>query len=123
MKNTEAGRTSVIFSSPDPQTHIVIVSQVLPDGSSEPIGRIYPDFNSEGSAMYISVRNNGEEIFPPSSDFTAIEDSFEKYARQYTEKSLKEELESRIEEFEKRENFLEDLRCGKIKLDTYLINR
>jgi hypothetical protein len=123
VENEQGNSTSVKFGIPDPQTHIVIVSRVLPDGTSEPIGRIYSDFSSEDSVKYISLSNNGEEVFPPSSDFGAIEASFEKYAKQHDEKSLKEELESRIEEFERREKILEDLRFGKIGLETYLTKR
>ena len=89
-------RAKLKFSSPDPETQEVIVNRILPDNKLEPIGKIYLDYNIEtNSSMYISTNNKGEEIFLPTTDFTDIERSFEKYSNELNEISYIEEYENR----------------------------
>jgi hypothetical protein len=96
------------YSPPDSLTNEVIVSRVLPDNSSEPIGKIYPDPNNgEDSLIYVSVNNKGEEIIPPSADFISIEKQFEQYAKELSEKSLHEDFQK---ESESREESLANIR-------------
>ena len=123
MKKSLTDRVLVEFSKPD-NMNTVIVSRVLPDNSAEPIGKIYPDFgNGEDPAMYISANNQGEELFPPTSDFVDLENKFEKYSKELAEKSLIEEMNIRAEEFEEREESIKGIRRWKFRLETKLINR
>ena len=115
---------SVKFSTPDPITNIIVVSRVLPDNTTEPFGNIYADFRGgEDSAMYISTDNNGRALFPPTDDFIDLEIKFIKYSQELSKKSLTEEMKSRADEFEKRKEFIKEVRRWKIKPDTKLISR
>ena len=117
MKKAKEDRTLLKFSSPDQETQVVTVSRILPDNTTETIGKIYSDFNTEtDSNMYLSTNNLGEEIFPPTSDFTEIENRFEKYAIEQKEKAL-------VEEYESREISLKSIRHWKLLSETKLINR
>src|SRR5665648_220141 len=101
MKKTNDERTQVKFSAPDPSTNIIKVSRVLPDGSEESIGQVYPDFgNGDESIIYRSVDRNGEETLPPTSDFIEIEKQFEKNIQQVAEISYFRDMESMAEEYE-----------------------
>jgi hypothetical protein len=114
MENIQKDKTLVRFSSPDPNTNSIIVSRVLPDDSAEPIGKIFPDFgNGEDSVMYISVNNNGEMLFPATSDFVDLENKFEKYSKELVEESLAEEMKARADEYEKREAYILGIRYWK----------
>ncbi|MFH0866631.1 MAG: hypothetical protein V1904_10570 [Bacteroidota bacterium] len=116
MKNLQKDRTLIRFSAPAPFINEVIVSRVLADNSTEPIGKVYPDLRNEGdSIIYISTDNNGDEIFPPTSDFIEVETRFEKYAKELAEISLVEGITAESEEFEKREETIKNLRNCKIK--------
>lgn len=111
MENIQKDSMLIRFSSPDPNTNSIIVCRVLPDNSTEPVGRIYPDLgNGEGSAMYISTNIHGEVLFPPTSDFVDLENKFEKYSKELVEKSLTEEMNARADEYEEREKSIASIR-------------
>ena len=124
MKNFRKDRMLIKFSKPDSITNAIVVSRVLPDNTAEPIGKIHSDIDDKtGSVMYISTNNQGEEIFSPTVDFIDIENNFERYAKELSEKSLTEEMEVQADEFKKRDEALKGLRRWKIRLETKLINR
>ncbi len=56
-----------------------IVSRFRIDGSKEVIGHVYTEVDGE-EIKYISTNRRGKEIFSPSTDFTAIEKKFDRYA-------------------------------------------
>ena len=107
-------RTQVRFSAPDPTTNIIKVSRVLPDGTEESIGLVYPDFgNQNDSITYCSANKIGEELLPPTLDFIEIESQFEKYNHQIAEASYEKDMAARVEEYEKREKAIKGLRLFK----------
>jgi len=115
MKKTMTDRVLVEFSKPD-NTNTVIVSRVLPDHSTEPIGKVSPDLsNGEDSLIYISTNNQGEEIYPPTADFIEIENRFEKYAKELAGRSFEEEMISEAEKIKEREGSITSIRNWKIK--------
>lgn len=124
MKKTNDERTQVKFSAPDPSTNIIKVSRVLPDGSEESIGQVYPDFgNGDESIIYRSVDRNGEETLPPTSDFIEIEKQFEKNIQQVAEISYFRDMESMAEEYEMREEEIKSLRQHKHRTKLKLLHR
>lgn len=124
MKKTNDERTQVKFSAPDPSTNIIKVSRVLPDGSEESIGQVYPDFgNGDESIIYRSVDRNGEETLPPTSDFIEIEKQFEKNIQQIAEISYFRDMESMAEEYEMREEEIKSLRQYKHRTKLKLLLR
>jgi len=124
MKKTNDERTQVKFSAPDPSTNIIKVSRVLPDGSEESIGQVYPDFgNGDESIIYRSVDRNGEETLPPTSDFIEIEKQFEKNIQQVGEISYFRDMESMAEEYENREEEIKSLRQHKHRTRLKLLHR
>lgn len=124
MKKTNDERTQVKFSAPDPSTNIIKVSRVLPDGSEESIGQVYPDFgNGDESIIYRSVDRNGEETLPPTSDFIEIEKQFEKNIQQVAEISYFRDMESMAEEYEMREEEIKNLRQHKHRTKLKLLHR
>jgi uncharacterized protein YkuJ len=124
MKETNDERTQVKFSAPDPSTNIIKVSRVLPDGSEESIGQVYPDFgNGDESIIYRSVDRNGEETLPPTSDFIEIEKQFEKNIQQVAEISYFRDMESMAEEYEMREEEIKSLRQYKHRTKLKLLLR
>jgi len=124
MKKTNDERTQVKFSAPDPSTNIIKVSRVLPDGSEESIGQVYPDFgNGDESIIYRSVDRNGEETLPPTSDFIEIEKQFEKNIQQVAEISYFRDMESMAEEYEMREEEIKSLRQYKHRTKLKLLLR
>jgi hypothetical protein len=55
----------------------------MPDSSLKPIGHIYQNLNDEeGTVTFMSIDNEGEEIVPPTMDYSEAEQGFEKYAKQ-----------------------------------------
>jgi len=123
MKKTNDERT-VKFSAPDPSTNIIKVLRVLPDGSEESIGQVYPDFgNGDESIIYRSVDRNGEETLPPTSDFIEIEKQFEKNIQQVAEISYFRDMESMAEEYEMREEEIKSLRQHKHRTKLKLLHR
>jgi uncharacterized protein YkuJ len=124
MKKTNDERTQVKFSAPDPSTNIIKVSRVLPDGSEESIGQVYPDFgNGDESIIYRSVDRNGEETLSPTSDFIEIEKQFEKNIQQVAEISYFRDMESMAEEYEMREEEIKSLRQYKHRTKLKLLLR
>lgn len=108
-------RVLVEFSKPD-NTNTVIVSRVLPDHSTEPIGKVSPDLsNGEDSLIYISTNNQGEEICSPTADFIEIESQFEKYAKALAGRSFEEDMISEAEKIKEREGSITSIRNWKIK--------
>jgi len=124
MKKTIDEGTQVKFSNPDPATNIIRVSRVLSDGSEESIGQVYPEIgNGDESIIYRSVDRNGEETFPPTSDFIEIEKQFEKNILQATEISYFRDMESMVEEYETREEEIKILRQHKHRTKLKLLHR
>jgi len=124
MKKTNEEGTQVKFSNPDPSTNIIKVSRVLPDGSEEFIGQVYPDLGTgDESIIYRSVDRNGEETLPPTSDFIEIEKQFEKNIRQVDQISYFRDMESMIEEYETREEEIKSLRQLKHRTRLRLLHR
>ena len=124
MKKTNEEGTQVKFSNPDPSTNIIKVSRVLPDGSEEFIGQVYPDFGTgDESIIYRSVDRNGEETLPPTSDFIEIEKQFEKNIRQVDQISYFRDMESMVEEYETREDEIKSLRQLKHRTRLKILHR
>ena len=124
MKRVKDERILIEFSKPDPITNTIVVSRVLPDNKTESIGKINSDLDDRtGSVIYISTNNQGDEVFPPSSDFIDIENRFEEYAKELAEISLTEDMKAKADEFENRDYTLKGLRRWKLRLETNLINR
>jgi hypothetical protein len=124
MKKTNEEGTQVKFSNPDPSTNIIKVSRVLPDGSEEFIGQVYPDFGTgDESIIYRSVDRNGEETLPPTSDFIEIEKQFEKNIRQVDKISYFRDMESMVEEYETREDEIKSLRQLKHRTRLKILHR
>jgi len=70
------------FRMPDKPFAPVIVNRFHADGDISLLGRIYQDYgNGDGILTYVSVDNHGEELFPRTEDWCAVESSFEKYAK------------------------------------------
>lgn len=108
MKKAHGDRILVRFSTPDPKTNIIKVSKVLPNDTEKSVGQIYPYFeDGEDSIKYISVDNRGQELFPLSSDFTEIENQFEKF----------------IKELDEREKVIKSIRQLKSKFQSRIVNR
>jgi len=124
MKTAIDEGTRVRFSNPDPSTNIIKVLRVLPDGSEESIGQVYPEIgNGDESIIYRSVDRNGEETLPPTSDFIEIEKQYEKNIRQTAEISYFQDMESMVEEYEKREEDIKSLRQHKHWTKLRLLHR
>ncbi len=124
MKKTVDERTQVKFSNPDLSTSIIKVSRVLPDGSEEFIGQVYPEIgNGEESIIYRSVDRNGEETLPPTSDFIEIEKQYEKNIQNAVEISYFQDMESIIDEYERREDEIKILRHDKHRTKLKLLHR
>lgn len=123
MKNNRKDGMLVKFSKPDPETNIIEVSRILPDNKAVSIGKIQPGLNSgEDSITYISVNKLGEEILPPTSDFTEIENRFNKYAKELSEQSFMEELQAEAETYIERKESITSLR-NRNNREKQIINR
>ena len=115
MKKSPIDRVLVEFSKPD-NTNTVIVSRILPDNSTEPIGCVSPYIsNGDDSQIYVSTNKMGEEIIPPTADFIEIENQFKKYAKELAGKSFEEDMISEAERLEEREKSITNIRSWKIK--------
>jgi hypothetical protein len=118
MKKAPTDR-SITFSRPDSYMNPITVFRILSDNRSEPIGKVYPDTSiGEDSIMYVSTNLSGEQLYPPSSDFTAIENNFEHYAKGLSEKAFIEDIEAEIEKYEKakaRDTAIKRIRNWKIR--------
>jgi hypothetical protein len=124
MKKSPSDEIQISYSTPDSFKNEVTVFMVLPDNTTEAIGKVYPDLSKgEDSLIYISTNNQGIEIFPPTSDFIEIENRFEKYAKELAEISFMEELKVEFENYQDREESIKSLRNLKLKLAPKLINR
>ncbi|HTA26657.1 MAG TPA: hypothetical protein VK809_02630 [Bacteroidia bacterium] len=65
----------------------ILIKMTLPDGSKQVIGHVLQDWeNEDAPVLYVSIGENGEEICPPTDDWTAVEQAFARYARQYVER-------------------------------------
>jgi hypothetical protein len=110
MKKSPKERALVEFSKPD-NLNTVTVSRVLPDNSTEPIGKVYTDLsNGEDSLIYISINNRGEEVLPPTANFIEIENRFNKYAQELAEKSFEENMKAEAEKIEERADSIKSIR-------------
>lgn len=113
MKNKFRDGVSVSFSLPKDSSSPIIVNRYLPNGTTEQIGRIYQNFSEGEYPNYVSVDNQGEELFPPTTDWIKAETNFEKYAYELAEKSLAEAREKAYMEMVEREDALHKLRNSK----------
>jgi len=60
---------------------------------SEIIGRIYQDFgNDNGVITYTAISKDGEELCQPTDDWGTVENSFQKYASEFSEKKERNTL-------------------------------
>lgn len=85
---------------------------------------IYPVFNEEQELVaYHSIKESGEPIAPPTIDFGDIEMRFEKSILENHESPFQEEIDSQIEEYERREKKMSDLRVIKKSNTNRVINR
>jgi hypothetical protein len=124
MKKPQDNRVLVRFSPPDPITSIVNVTRILSDGSEESIGLVYPIFDNESDSVnYISVDNFGQEIFPPTSNFIEIENRFLRSVKQNVDKSITQDIEAELEEYENRSKTIKDLRQLKPRTSRKFITR
>jgi hypothetical protein len=118
MKKVSTPR-SIAFSIPDSFMNTITVFRILPDNKTEAIGKIYPDTSaSEDSIMYVSTNLSGEQLCPPSSDFTDIENHFERYADELSETAFIDAMEAKAEKFEiakARRTSIKDIRYWKSK--------
>ena len=87
---------AVTFSDP------ILIRMVLPDGSKQVIGHVLQDWDNEDApVLYVCIGENGEEICPPTDDWTAVEQAFARYAKHYEERRQEArqiEMASRVNE-------------------------
>lgn len=82
MKTELINEVFADFKIPEIPFGHVKVNRFHADGKTSPLGRIYQDFgNGDGILTYVSVDNEGEELFPPTEDWCTVENNFEKYAK------------------------------------------
>lgn len=111
MKTSQTDEEIIIFSSPEPMSNTVFVSRIHPDYTTEIIGKIYPNFNTEEDSIYYTSANiRGEQLFPPTTDFTEVENRFKQYAKEQSEKSLTETMLQKAEQQKNRKDALQSLR-------------
>ena len=116
MKANQTEKEFITFSSPEPMNNTVFVSKVHSDYTTEIIGKIYPKFNAEEDTIYYTSTNiQGEELFPPTTDFTEIENRFIQYSKEQTEKSLMETMQLEAEKPMGRKESLRHIRNLKFK--------
>jgi hypothetical protein len=105
---------SITFGIPDPVMNTVTVFRVLPDNTTEPIGKIFPDLNSgEDSLIYISTDNQGVQIFHPTADFIEIEKRFRTFADELSKRNFMEQKMAEADQVSERESALEKIRSLK----------
>jgi hypothetical protein len=87
---------AAIFSDP------ILIRMVLPDGTKPVIGHVLQDWeNDDAPVLYVCIGENGEEICPPTDDWTAVEQAFARYAKHYEERQREEKqnkVASRVNE-------------------------
>ena len=116
MKKATIDEVFITFSSPEPMNNTVYVKKVHPDYTSEIIGKINPEYNSEEDTIYyISTNLQGEQIHPPTTNFTQVENQFKKYAKEVSENSFTEAMLKEAEKPLSRKEALKSIRNLKIK--------
>lgn len=111
MKEKITNQPIVSFSPPDTKTNIITVYRNFPDTTTEVIGNIIPTHSStEDSLNYLSTDLNGEELFPSSADFNAIEQRYISYAGEIAEKSFTETMLQKAELQKNRKDAIQSLR-------------
>jgi hypothetical protein len=80
---------------PHSQTEPIIVNRLLPDGEIETIGRIYQDASEDGTVSYTCINQEGEQMFLPTTEWTSVENAFEKYGRELWNKSIVRDIRQR----------------------------
>ena len=116
MNDVTINESRVKFSAPDSKTNIIKVTRTLPDGTEEPIGQIYADFGEGTDSMqYYSSTLTGEELLPPTADFIDIEREFEKSLRYIEQRSFENGIAEKMEEYERRNEEVQELRQTKTK--------
>lgn len=125
MKNSQEDRPIIRFSTPDPMTNSILVSRVLTDYSTEPIGEIHPEMTKDGDSLIYSFTNNyGEELIPPTADFVKIEEHFERYAKELSVKDFTDAMIAEADNIEERQVSVKNIRSWKIKnKETLRINK
>jgi len=116
MKEKLTDKVIITFSSPEPMNNIVFVSKLNSDYTTKLIGKIHPKFKAEEDTIYYSATNiMGEELFPPTTDFTEIEKQFENYSKEISEISFIETMQKEAEKQSYRRETLKTIRNLKIK--------
>lgn len=65
----------------------ILVNRFFADGSTSVIGQVFQKIDNEDTLpIYLSMNTNGEELFPPSEEWSLVEDSFKKYVKTISEK-------------------------------------
>ena len=87
MKTEMINEVFADFKMPDRPFGHVIVNRFHADDTASPLGRIYQDFgNGDGVLTYVSVDNQGEELFPRTEDWCTVENNFESYAKRISQR-------------------------------------
>jgi hypothetical protein len=103
LVNLEFGHATS-FSEP------IFVKMEMPDGSKKVIGHVLQDWtNDDAPVLYVSIGSDGEEICPPTDDWTGVESAYLRYAKRYEEK----EREAKQAEFASRVNQISKIRQTK----------
>ncbi len=80
----------------------ILIKMTLPDGSKTIVGHVLQDWNNDDApVLYVCIGQGGEEVCPPTDDWTAVEKAFERYAKQYGERKREvkqNEVASRVNE-------------------------
>jgi len=104
---------NVKFSSPDPQSSIIKVTCLYPDGKEKEVGLIYAICGDSDTISYRPVNSAGEELMEPSEDFSLIERKFEESVLREDELSFMEDMEAKFYEYNTRESSIQRIRNWK----------
>ncbi|MFA6925242.1 MAG: hypothetical protein WC223_13435 [Bacteroidales bacterium] len=103
-------KISTEFSMPKATGDPVIVNCIMPDGTKKQVGYIYQNFSDgEDLMVYISTDNEGEQVFPPTTDWPDLEDKFERYSK----KVIDEARIASYLEYEERQSKIKNVRISK----------
>jgi hypothetical protein len=74
----------------------ILIKMVMPDGTKPVIGHVLQDWeNEDAPVLYVCIGEDGEEICPPTDDWTAVEQAFTRYSKHYGER-LQEERQNKV---------------------------
>jgi|WetSurMetagenome_2_1015567.scaffolds.fasta_scaffold1213351_2 hypothetical protein len=115
MKVSPTDRNLVKFSTPS-SMDTLIVSRILHDNSTEPIGKIYPDLsNGDDYIIYSSVNNQGEEMMPPTSNFIELEERFKEYANELSMQEFTQAMMEEADRIHDRKTSIKAIRHNKVR--------